>query len=314
MKKFLLITISLSAVCAMIAGCKDDGTRKGSTPSIGQSRIKIVTTTGMIADIAKNVGGERIEVQALMGAGVDPHLYKATPGDLRKLNNASLVLYNGLHLEGKMADTLEKMSRKKPSIAVAGEIPKSQLLTFAAAPEFPDPHVWFDIKMWMFAVEKTRDELVKLDPTHHVVYKSNADTYLKKLERMHQYAIEKIATIPRKQRVLVTAHDAFGYFGKAYDIEVKGLQGISTATEASLQDVQRIVKLLASRKVKAVFVESSVPRRTVEAVVAGSRAKGHEVVIGGELFSDAMGKSGTPEGTYLGMVKHNVDTIVKALR
>ena len=268
----------------------------------------------MIADIARNIGGDKIEVQALMGAGVDPHLYKATPGDIRKLNNADIIFYNGLHLEGKMADTLEKMARKKPSVAVGAGIPKNELLVFAAAPEFPDPHVWFDVKKWILASHSVRDELINLDSKNRAEYENNAKSYEKKLGELDGYISQQIAMIPRQQRVLVTAHDAFGYFGKAYDIEVKGLQGISTATEASLQDVQRIVKLLAVRKIKAVFVESSVPRRTIEAVVAGSRAKGHEVKIGGELFSDAMGKSGTPEGTYIGMVRHNVDTIVKALK
>ena len=313
MKRILIIITAVFCVAAL-CGCKVDNSKTQSTPGSGNEPIQIVTTTGMIADIAQNIGKDKVQVQALMGAGVDPHLYKATPGDLRKLNDADIIFYNGLHLEGKMADTLEKMARNKPSVAVASEIPKQQLLTFAAAPEFPDPHVWFDVKLWMFAVEKTRDEMVKLDAGNGDFYKSNAAAYLKELQELHEYASKQIATIPKSQRVLVTAHDAFGYFGKAYNIEVKGLQGISTATEASLQDVQRVVKLLSARKVKAVFVESSVPRRTVEAVVAGSRAKGHEVRIGGELFSDAMGQSGTPEGTYIGMVRHNVDTIVKALK
>ena len=313
MKRILIIITAVFCVAAL-CGCKVDNSKTQSTPGSGNEPIQIVTTTGMIADIAQNIGKDKVQVQALMGAGVDPHLYKATPGDLRKLNDADIIFYNGLHLEGKMADTLEKMARNKPSVAVASEIPKQQLLTFAAAPEFPDPHVWFDVKLWMFAVEKTRDEMFKLDAGNGDFYKSNAAAYLKELQELHEYASKQIATIPKSQRVLVTAHDAFGYFGKAYNIEVKGLQGISTATEASLQDVQRVVKLLSARKVKAVFVESSVPRRTVEAVVAGSRAKGHEVRIGGELFSDAMGQSGTPEGTYIGMVRHNVDTIVKALK
>ena len=304
-----LLFLALAVIGALqLSGCGQ------STSSPGSGKLSIVTTTGMIADIAKNIGGEHVEVQALMGAGVDPHLYKATPGDISKLTNADVVFYNGLHLEGKMADILEKLSRTKPSVAVAGGIPKGQLHVFAAAPEFPDPHVWFDVKKWLIASHAVRDELIKVDGKNKAAYESNARDYEKKLNELDEYARKQIALIPRDRRVLVTAHDAFGYFGEAYDIEVKGLQGISTATEASLQDVQRVVNLLVQRKIKAVFVESSVPRRTIEAVVQGSKAKGHNVVIGGELFSDAMGKAGTPEGTYDGMVRHNVDTIVKALK
>lgn len=313
MMKRLFILVVLIAGAVSLSGCGQGTSSSGVTPS-GGATLKIVTTTGMIADIARNIGGKHVEVEALMGAGVDPHLYKATPGDIKKLNGAQIVFYNGLHLEGKMADILEKMARNKPSVAVAAGVPKSELHVFAAAPEFPDPHVWFDVKKWIIASQAVRDELVKQDAANRAEYESNARAYEKKLRELDNYARRQIALIPRDRRVLVTAHDAFGYFGEAYDIEVKGLQGISTATEASLQDVQRVVNLLVQRKIKAVFVESSVPRRTIEAVVQGVKAKGHNVVIGGELFSDAMGKSGTPEGTYDGMVRHNVDTIVKALK
>lgn len=311
---FALLTI----LCAvLIAGC---GGRDGESGNESQMvadpdrPIVVVTTIGMIADIVKNIGGERVTVQALMGPGVDPHLYKATPGDIKKLNEADIVFYNGLHLEGKMADVLGSLSNRKPSIPVAGEIPSEQLLEFETSPEFPDPHVWFDVKMWMLAVEKARDALIEFDPESEELYNENAAAYVRELEELDRYVAEQIATIPEERRVLVTAHDAFGYFGRAYGIEVAGLQGISTATEASLRDIQRIVDLLVKRRIKAVFVESSVPRRTIEAVVAGAKVKGHEVAIGGELFADAMGESGTPEGNYIGMVRFNVDTIVKALK
>lgn len=316
MKKVWCLTVACIVAALAMAGCGTGGdagkTADGPTASGGQ--IKVTATTGMIADIVRNVGKEHVAVESLMGPGVDPHLYKATPGDLTKLNSANVIFYNGLHLEGKMADVLEKLGEKKTCVAVGTAVPKEQLLEFAANPEFPDPHIWFNARLWMFAVEKVRDELKKADATHSAEYDTNAETYLKQLMELHQYAAKQIALIPKDRRVLVTAHDAFSYFGKAYGIEVKGLQGISTATEASLQDVQRVVDLLVKRKIRAVFVESSVPRRTVEAVVQGAKARGHEVVIGGELFSDAMGKSGTPEGTYVGMVRHNVDVIVKALK
>jgi manganese/zinc/iron transport system substrate-binding protein len=280
----------------------------------GAEPIKVTTTVGMINDIVKNVGGAHVETQALMGAGVDPHLYKATPGDLRKLNNADVIFYNGLHLEGKMADILEKLERKKPSIAVVGALPKDELLKFEAAPEFPDPHVWFDVKKWVFAAHVVRDELVAFDAKNAGDYKRNTGVYIAKLNRLNAYAKAQLATIPKDRRVLVTAHDAFNYFGRAYDVEVMGLQGISTAGEASLRDVQRVVDELVKRKIKAVFVESSVPHRNIEAVVQGAKARGWKVTIGGELFSDAMGADGTPAGTYDGMVRHNVDTIVGALK
>lgn len=290
---------------------------EGSAPRFtysGAGPIKVTTTVGMINDIVKNIGGTHVQTQALMGAGVDPHLYKATPGDLRKLNDADVIFYNGLHLEGKMADILEKLETRKPSVPVSGNLPKGELLRFEASPEFPDPHVWFDVKKWIFAAQAVRDELVAFDAKNANDYKKNADEYIKKLEVLDAYARKQMATIPKDRRVLVTAHDAFNYFGRAYDLDVMGLQGISTASEASLRDVQRVVDELVKRKIKAVFVESSVPKRNIEAVVKGARARGQNVRIGGELFSDAMGKDGTPAGTYDGMVRHNVDTIVGALK
>jgi manganese/zinc/iron transport system substrate-binding protein len=230
------------------------------------------------------------------------------------LTNADIIFYNGLHLEGKMGDVLHKIGERKPVVPVAEAIDEERL---RHPPQFagnPDPHVWFDVSMWMRAAEATRDALMKFDQAHAEDYRKNAVAYLAKLKDLHEYAKTQLATVPRERRVLVTAHDAFSYFGGAYDVEVQGLQGISTASEYSVKDVQRLVALISKRGIKAVFVESSVPRRSIEAVVQGCKAKGHEVVIGGELFSDAMGRAGTPEGTYIGMVRHNVDTIVKALK
>lgn len=280
----------------------------------GDKPIQSVATTGMIHDLVKNIGGAHVESQALMGPGVDPHLYKATPGDIRKLSNADIIFYNGLHLEGKMADVLEKMGEGKPSVPVASGIPESELLKADGTTAYPDPHVWFDVKKWMEACTAVRDALKKFDPPHAAEYDKNAAIYLANQKELDAYAKAQIATIPKNHRVMVTAHDAFRYFGKAYDIEVQGLQGISTASDVSVRDVQRIVELLTTRKIKAVFVESSVSKRSIEAVVQGCQARGHTVKIGGSLFSDAMGAANTPEGTYIGMVRHNVDTIVKSLK
>jgi len=275
---------------------------------------RITATTGMVADIVANVGGDKVSVTHLMGPGVDPHLYKASQGDIKRIEEADLIFYSGLHLEGKMGEILEKIGKKKPVKAVTAGIPENLLLADPAASQAFDPHVWFDVSLWMKAVEQVRADLIAFDPANQSVYEANASKYLAELEELHQYATTQLASIPQEQRVLVTAHDAFGYFGRAYGVEVMGLQGISTASEYGLKDVQTLVDSLVSRKIKAVFIESSVPKQSIEAVVQGAAAKNHTVAIGGELFSDAMGTPGTPEGTYIGMVKHNVDTIVKALK
>lgn len=277
--------------------------------------IDVTATIGMITDIVKEVGGDRVKVTGLMPAGVDPHLYKATQGDIKRLEDAEIIFYNGLHLEGKMAEILAEMGKKKPTVAVAENIPKDQLI--AGDPEQGtefDPHVWFNVRFWMKAVETVRDELAALDPDHKEHYERNAADYLAKLEELDGYVREQIESIPEPSRVLVTAHDAFGYFGEAYGMEVRGLQGISTASEAGTKDVTDLRDFLVERKIKAIFIESSVPQDYMQAVIEGAAKLGHTITIGGELFSDAMGEEGTPEGTYIGMVKHNVDTIVNALK
>jgi manganese/zinc/iron transport system substrate-binding protein len=275
--------------------------------------IRAVATTGMVADIVKNVGGERVEVTALMGPGVDPHLYKASEGTVIKLAEADVVFYSGLHLEAQMAKVFDRMQGQVNTVAVTGSIDRSRLLS---PPEFEgnyDPHVWFDVSLWMKAAETVRDALVEMDPSHAAIFEANAEHYLEHLADLDQYVRSQAARVPPQQRVLITAHDAFNYFGRAYGFEVSGLQGISTATEASTADVQDLVNFIVERHIPAIFVESSVPQRNVEAVQAAVRAKGFEVTIGGSLYSDAMGDPGTPDGTYIGMVRHNIDTIVGAL-
>lgn len=290
-----------------------------STPvvavDISQRRINIVSTIGMITDIVRNVGGERVLVRGLMGPGVDPHLYKPSAGDAIRLGNADIIFYGGLHLEGRMAELFEKIELTgKPAVAVSRDIDLARL---RQPPEFEgkyDPHIWFDVSLWQSAARTVAAALTALDPNSAELYAANVRVYLAKLETLDQYARRQIATIPASQRVMITAHDAFGYFGQAYGMEVRGLQGISTASEISAADVQGLSEFITARKIKALFVESSVPESTVRAVQEAVRSRGHEVVIGGELFSDAMGAEGTPEGTYIGMVTFNVDTIVKALR
>jgi manganese/zinc/iron transport system substrate-binding protein len=267
----------------------------------------------MISDIVQTVGGERVSVTGLMGPGVDPHLYRASEGDVQRLSEADLIFYNGLHLEAKMGEVLERMGGQVKTMAVTAGMDRDVLLR---PPEFEgqyDPHVWFDVTLWMEAVEAVRDTLIEIDPDSADLYRGNAEAYLKELEELHVYVQEQAARVPEEQRVLITAHDAFNYFGRAYGFEVRGLQGISTESEAGTGDVQDLADLILERRIQAIFVESSVPVRNIEAVQAAVRAKGFEANIGGELFSDAMGDEGTVEGTYLGMVKHNIDTIARAL-
>lgn len=296
---------------AVLVGCASTQSEKGD---ISERQVNVVTTVGMIADVAREVGGERVNVQGLMGPGTDPHLYKASEGDVQRLAEADLILYNGLHLEAKMGEVLERMDGQGvTTVAVAETLTEDQLLQPAEFEGNYDPHVWFEVPLWMQTVEVVRDTLIQVDPDSADLYTSNAEAYMVELEALEAYVQEQVSRIPAEQRVLITAHDAFNYFGRAYGFEVRGLQGISTESEAGTRDVQDLAEFVASRKIPAIFIESSVPVRNIEAVQAAVRDKGFEVGIGGELFSDAMGDEGTVEGTYTGMVRHNVDTIVEAL-
>lgn len=304
-------SVAAIALLGLLAGC---GTQEAATKPARSGKVKVLATTGMIADIAKYVGGEQAEVEGLMGAGVDPHLYKANESDIRKMAAAEIIFYNGLNLEGKMGDIFVRMARKKPAIAVTELIDEKLLREPPEMEGHHDPHVWFDVLLWSKAVSRVGEGFAEIDPPNRQAYLSRAAEYTRKFEELHAWCRSEIALIPKEQRVLVTAHDAFGYFGRAYDIEVKAIQGISTESEASLKEINGLIDVIVQRKVKAVFVESSVPRKNIEALVEGCKARGHALKIGGELFSDALGESGSPEGTYIGMVKHNVSTIVNALK
>lgn len=302
-----LANILLILLLAILASCIKDSKE-------ASGKLKIVTTTGMIADAVKKIVKDSATVDALMGPGVDPHLYKATYGDVNKLTEADIIFYNGLHLEGKLQEIFKKLARTKTVIAVTDKIEKQTLSKIEGSSDSYDPHIWFDAKKWQQCVSYISQVLQKADPAHASYYQQNTTAYLSALDSLHQYTIQKMEEIPRTQRMLITAHDAFGYFGMAYGIEVKGLQGISTLSEFGLKDVSDLVHLIVSRKIKAVFVESSVPQKSIEAVVEGCKARGHQVRIGGNLYSDAMGASGTPEENYIGMFRSNVHTIVKALK
>ncbi len=312
-QRWLMTMLFLVVAALVISACGQAS--NGKQDSAADSKLKVTATTGMIADVVREVGGEHVDVTGLMGPGTDPHLYKASQGDIRRLDDAEIVFYNGLHLEGTMAEMMEKLSDRKPTVAVAEAIPEDRLITADQQGNAAlDPHVWFDVEHWIIVAEVVRDTLIEHDEANSADYEAQAAAYIGELQELDQYATERMAEIPEAGRVLVTAHDAFGYFGKAYGIEVMGLQGISTASEYGSRDVSALRDFLVENEIKAVFIESSVPKRSIEAVIEGASKLGHEVAIGGELFSDAMGEEGTPEGTYIGMVRHNVDTIANALK
>jgi len=292
---------------ALLASCETTSDNTSSKPNI-------ITTIGMIADATENIVGDSASVQALMGPGVDPHLYKATQGDLQLLTEADIIIYNGLHLEGKMGEVLEKLAHSKPVIAAAETIPMNQRKQSMAYTDAYDPHVWFDVSLWEIATQNINKQLQKLHPENAAYYQKNTEQYLIKLDSLHMSVKNEISTIPEAQRTLITAHDAFEYFGTAYGMQVRGLQGISTVSEFGLKDITELADYIVAKQIKAVFIETSVSQKAIKAVVEGCSKRGFEVVIGGSLYSDAMGAAGTPEGTYIGMVSANVQTIVNALK
>lgn len=301
-----------------IIGCVDSS----ATPSAGPPSVeggtksgapRIVTTVGMVTDIVREVVGERGDVVGLLSEGVDPHLYKPTREDVKQLSDAKVVFYGGLMLEGRMEESLKKLQAGKPVVGVAESLDPAIL---RKPPEFDghyDPHVWMDVKLWSQCVDAVTKTMREFDPEHAAEFTARAEAYQQKLAKLDDYVRESIASIPEKQRVLVTAHDAFGYFARAYGMEVKSVQGISTESEAGVADVNSLVDFLVENKIGAIFVESSVSDKSLRAVIEGADKRGWTVKVGGELFSDAMGAPGTYEGTYIGMIDHNATTITRAL-
>lgn len=277
------------------------------------AKLSVVATTGMIADAARQVGGDLVEVKNLMGPGVDPHAYRQTRTDILATTRADVVLWHGLYLEAQMEDFLLDLAKRKPVVAVGEAVPVSLRIGHEEYDDQFDPHVWMSPELWRFVVEATRDTLINAAPEHKESFTTNAQAHLDELTTLAEYAQTRLATVPDASRVLLSAHDAFGYFGQNYGFEVVGIQGISTESEAGLNRISQLTDMLVSRKVSAVFVESSVSDRNIRAVIEGAAAQGHKVRIGGELFSDAMGAPGTYEGTYIGMIDHNVTTITTAL-
>lgn len=306
MKKWM----GIAALTLMLAACNEET----STNEGAEKERNVVATTGQIADAVKIIGGENLTVTTLMGPGVDPHLYKATQGDMTKLDNAEVIFYNGLHLEGQLQDIFDQMSEEKTVFAAAEVLEQSKLLADAEDNSLNDPHVWFDIMLWKEVVDGIGDTLVEEYPEYKEVFEKNEETYLAQLDELAAFAKQRAAEIPEEQRILVTAHDAFNYFGESLGFEVSGLQGLSTEAEYGVKDVENMVKYLVDNNIKAIFVESSVSDKAMQAVIEGAKEKGHDVTIGGELFSDAMGAEGTKEGSYIGMYEHNINTIVDSLK
>lgn len=300
---FLLLSIVVSS------GCDSPGT-SATTPR----KLRIVTTTGMVTDMVRRVVGDHAEVTGLIGSGVDPHLFKATRRDVKLLHEANVVFYSGLMLEGRMQEALELVNQAgRPVVAVTSGLDKSYL---RSPPEFEghfDPHVWMDVVAWSQCVDVVVETMSRVDPDHADIYRQNGTNYQAELKELDKFVREAVESIPATKRVLVTAHDAFGYFGRTYGMDVQSVQGVTTESEAGVHDVNRLVDFLVERKIPAIFVESSVNEKNIRAVIEGTDARGVKVVVGAELFSDAMGAEGTYEGTYIGMLDHNATSIARAL-
>lgn len=299
----------LSALLVLCGACAESS---GSVKREGT--IKVVATTAIVGDLVRNIAGERAEVVSLMGTGVDPHLYKASAGDVEKLAGADMIFYNGLHLEGKITDVLAQMRKSGIfTVGVADGIDESLLLSPEGYEGYHDPHIWFDVVLWKKAAGVVREAFSLYDPRNADTYRRNTESYLGELDLLQSYIRKKIALLSPERRVLITAHDAFNYFGRGYGFEVMGLQGISTDSEASVADIQNLSKVIVMREIPAVFVETSISPRYMRALRASVKARGFDVRIGGSLYSDSMGGPGTREGSYIGMFRSNVDTIVESL-
>jgi manganese/zinc/iron transport system substrate-binding protein len=319
----LLLALVLLAACAQQTPAAQPTAPAATAPAAGNAAagplagpLNVVVTTQQIADAVANIAQDKVALMSLLGPGIDPHTYVPTEGDIQTLQNADVIFYNGLMLEARMTRILEQIGQRGDArvVALGDQLDPLTLLNWEPEAGLPyDPHIWNDVRLWTRVTYTIRDTLMEMDPANAATYEANTTSYAAQLEALHTYTLEQVARIPQERRVLVTAHDAFNYYGRAYGLQVEAVQGISTESEASAADIQALVDIIISRRVPAIFVESTISPRTIEAVQAAVRARGQEVRIGGELFSDAMGAAGTPEGTYIGMMRHNIDTIVAAL-
>lgn len=309
-KKIKALLGALLAMLLLFTGCSSNAGESNRS-----DKIQLVATTTMLADLAQAIGGDVLEVEGLMGPGVDPHLYQASAGDVGRMQNADVVLYHGLHLEGKLSEVFENLEQSKQQMIQATKgLESSDLLMDVEDQAAIDPHVWFDVSLWQKLAEYVSEELAKAYPDHAESFTQNYQAYAKQLTELDQYIQSRADELPQAQRVLVTAHDAFQYFGRAYGFEVRGLQGISTDAEAATSDVSNLSEFIANQKIKAIFIESSVPTKTIEALQSAVKARGFDVAIGGELYSDSLGDAGTGDQHYTQALKTNIDTIVDSLK
>jgi len=311
LRRVVLVMVAALAVVVVATGCAAES---AEPDDVTDRTVRVTTTTNFITDLAAEVGGDRVEVTGLMGPGVDPHLYKASAGDVAALREADIVFYGGIELEGRMTDLLDELGRTRPTVAVSRDMPESELRRPSEFEGKFDPHVWFSIPLWETAVHAVAEAYAERDPAHAAGYRARGDAYLQRLRDLDREVRAALAVVPARSRVLITSHDAFGYFGEEYGFDVVSIQGVSTQTEATTSDIERVAGVIAERGVKSVFVESAVSRQTIDAVLAAARRRGQEARVGGELFADAAGDAGTPEGTYIGMVRHNAGLIAAGLR
>lgn len=317
----LLLAVLLVAACGQQAPVAQPTTAPAAEAEPAAAEplaepLNVVATTQQIADTVQNIGQDNINLTLLLGPGIDPHTYVATESDIATFQNADVIFYNGLLLEAQMSRVLDQIAESGAVtvVGVADQLDPLTLLNWEPEAGLPyDPHVWNDARLWTEVSYVIRDTLIELDPANAAAYEANATSYAAELEELHTYTLEQVERIPQELRVLVTAHDAFNYYGRAYGLQVEAVQGISTEAEASAADIQALADIIVERQVPAIFIETTISPRTIEAVLEAASAGGQQVRIGGELFSDAMGEPGTPQGTYIGMMRHNIDTIVSAL-
>lgn len=308
MKRFYIVLFFIACLLSMLIFF-----RTHNIHTMSEKKLTIVTTTSMLANAVRTIVGDKVTVHCLMGCGIDPHLYRARESDVHKLAAADLVVYNGLHLEGKMGQVLDGMQRFTKVIDASDAIDKQKLRT-AEFEELYDPHIWFDVELWMSVVKSILEAIILLDPEHTATYQKNGDEYIAQLEQLHFYVRHRVSEVDAHKRILITAHDAFGYFGDAYGFEVVGLQGLSTDSDISTKDIQELADYIVQKQIPTIFVETSIPERSLVAVQQAVAAQGWQVAIGDELYSDALGDATSGADSYIGMVKHNVDVIVDALK
>jgi len=295
------------ALLVLLLGCKID-------PDRHKKELEIVCSTSIIRDCIQEIVGDSIRVKSLMGPGIDPHSYNPRPSDISLLNNATVVIYNGLHLEGKMAQLFEELGKRKTVLSVSSGIARNELIVTDPKTGTTDPHIWFDTKIWLDGMSRIVEYLSRAYPKYRKQFEANFKTFRVKVEMEQKELKQELTVIPEERRVLITSHDAFHYFSRCFDVKVRALQGISTTQEPGVQDVVNLVNYIVEHQVKALFVEHSVSPKAIRTVIESCQRKGHHVRVGGTLYSDALGDADSPGKTYLMMLSHNVNTLIKGLK